>query len=299
MDEDEINRIYHDLKDFTKLVEPSQVSAGDKLVIGQDDRQDLYELGDSDIDNLRRKLASSTVILTDKKRLKQNVDGSWDLAMKHRRVNGFDPCSNERFGHQKVGGWCSGFLVAPDIIATAGHCINENTQMEHTAYIFGFSVDAAGAPSPSVFPDDHVYFGKELISHRNSKVLGDYAIVRLDKPVTIPDVTPLTIRDSGDLPLQERVGVIGYPSGLPVKIAFGKDTKVFSDDGTWLSANLDTYGGNSGSPVMNENGIVEGILVRGDPDYLINNSCFVSNVAPSSHASEIVTKASVFKDEIP
>lgn len=298
MDENEINRIYNDLEDFTKLIEPSELHANDKLVIGEDNRQDLYQLSNSDTDRLRRKLAASTVILTDRARLSQNADNSWNLTKRHRRVNNFDPCSNERFRDQKVGGWCTGFLVGADIIATAGHCIKSSTPMEKTAYIFGFSVNKEGDPSPSNFPADQVYFGKELIAHKNDKVHGDFAIVRLNRPVTYPEASPLSVRKTGNLPINSNVGVIGYPSGLPVKIAYGEETKVFSDDGTWLSANLDTYGGNSGSPVFNQEGVVEGILVRGDQDYIINNNCFVSNVAPSSHASEIVTKASVFKDKI-
>jgi hypothetical protein len=45
-------------------------------------------------------------------------------------------------------------------------------------------------------------------------------------------------------------------------------------------ANLDTYGGNSGSPVFNHRtGEVEGILVRGENDYVYDpgQGCQVSN----------------------
>ena len=52
--------------------------------------------------------------------------------------------------------------------------------------------------------------------------------------------------------------------------------------GKYFSANLDTYGGNSGSAVFNANtGVVEGILVRGATDYVSDPSqggCRVSNI---------------------
>lgn len=48
-------------------------------------------------------------------------------------------------------------------------------------------------------------------------------------------------------------------------------------------ANLDTYGGNSGSAVFNDRtGEVEGILVRGEVDYTYKGNCMVSNVCTDS-----------------
>ncbi len=60
--------------------------------------------------------------------------------------------------------------------------------------------------------------------------------------------------------------VIGHPSGLPTKVADG--AQVCTQKGTHFSANLDTYGGNSGSAVFNaKTNEVVGILVRGANDY--------------------------------
>ena len=71
--------------------------------------------------------------------------------------------------------------------------------------------------------------------------------------------------------------VIGHPSGLPTKVAEGASVR--SVDTAFFTANLDTYGGNSGSAVFNSlSGEVEGILVRGETDYVFDNerSCHSS-----------------------
>ncbi len=48
-------------------------------------------------------------------------------------------------------------------------------------------------------------------------------------------------------------------------------------------ANLDTYGGNSGSPVVDARTyVVEGILVRGEDDFVQNDGCYVSLVCPDA-----------------
>ena len=73
-----------------------------------------------------------------------------------------------------------------------------------------------------------------------------------------------------------------------------------SPDGYFV-ANLDTYGGNSGSAVFNAtSGKVEGILVRGENDYVWRGSCRVSNKCPADGCrGEDVTKVSALMDIIP
>jgi hypothetical protein len=53
----------------------------------------------------------------------------------------------------------------------------------------------------------------------------------------------------------------------------------------FFEANLDTFGGNSGSVVFAEDtGIAEGILVRGEPDWVwdAGNQCYLINQCPDT-----------------
>ena len=67
---------------------------------------------------------------------------------------------------------------------------------------------------------------------------------------------------SGKVKTAQGVYVIGHPCGLPLK--YVPDAEVRENAAaSFFVANLDTYGGNSGSPVFNaQNNKVEGILVR-------------------------------------
>jgi V8-like Glu-specific endopeptidase len=72
--------------------------------------------------------------------------------------------------------------------------------------------------------------------------------------------------------------VIGHPTGLPTKVSAGANVRSVND--VYFVANLDTFGGNSGSAVFNaETGEIEGILVRGERDYRYNSArgCYVPN----------------------
>ncbi len=72
--------------------------------------------------------------------------------------------------------------------------------------------------------------------------------------------------------------MIGHPTGIPTKVAGGAFVRDNSND-KFFVANLDTFGGNSGSAVVNsETGVVEGILVRGENDYVTEGGCSVPQV---------------------
>ncbi len=123
-------------------------------------------------------------------------------------------------------------------------------------------------------------------------------LVRLDRPV--PNHHPVTVRQSGKIVGGQSLFVIGHPNGLPTK--FADDAKVRENTpASYFVANLDTYGGNSGSPVFNrENYQVEGILVRGDTDFVSHNGCNVSMVCPNTGCrGEDVTRATVWAAKIP
>ncbi len=98
--------------------------------------------------------------------------------------------------------------------------------------------------------------------------------------------------------MQLPVFVLGHPSGLPTKFADGANVRDNSLAPSFL-ANLDTYGGNSGSPVFNaQTREVEGILARGEADFVIRKKCRASLVCPRSSnecAGEVVVRTAEFR----
>ena len=99
----------------------------------------------------------------------------------------------------------------------------------------------------------------------------------------------------------QSIGVVGYPAGLPVKYAASETTRIAHIEETHFIANLDAYGGNSGSPVINDAGHVVGILVRGANDFTIDWSkqCMKSVRRSDAVASEGVSAVQQFWGTVP
>jgi hypothetical protein len=179
---------------------------------------------------------------------------------------GYPLCQDESFRGQPValGGFCSAFLVGPDMIATAGHCVPAGPK-----YIaFGFDLESGGR-----IPANNLYRVTSAIANNAEREeSADFALYRLDRAVE--GRTPFSVDYSAMVEVGDPVHLIGHPSSLPQKLTLN-GTVLGRLEGL-LMMNLDAYGGNSGSPVVNsETGQVVGIFRGGSPDFTFDrqNRC--------------------------
>lgn len=256
-----------------------------KVIYGTDDRVDIF-VGDPNAD------ADSVVALFWDQTVVDNGDGTSTLMTKNfaieRRL-----CPEEPFQAQPFGAECSGFLVAEDIIATAGHCVNADN-VTNFRFLFGFRMLNA-SDAQVVINNAEIYRGVQLLGRQYVEDGPDWALVRIDRPV--PNHRIAHCRREGRIPNRQTVHVIGHPCGLPLKLAGGAAVRNNESD-TFFVANLDTYGGNSGSPVFNsDTHEVEGILVRGETDFVYHDGCNVSLVCPTTGCSgEHCTRTTEFTE---
>ena len=206
-------------------------------------------------------------------------------------------CSSEKYREQDTAAFCSGTLVGPDTVLTAGHCIQSAFDCQSTSFVFGFAVKAAGVLPRSVASSE-VYKCKQIIKQQRVDNGADFAVIQIDRQVT--NHRPLAVRPVGDVSLSDGLTVIGHPVGLPTKITTGGTIRSITPT-EYFVANLDTYGGNSGSAVINSStGLIEGVLVRGEQDFESKGGCTVSKVcADGTCRGEDVTKISVIRPFLP
>ena len=258
--------------------------ATNKVVYGTDDRRDIYQVSNV----LHKRLALSTAAMIQTNKI-QRSGATCSLDFDETLETGQNVCPAERFSQQPIGAMCSGFLVGPDTLVTAGHCLLSLGQIgfptaesvcRNFSWVFNYAIDSAGRDARRGINANSVYRCKSVV---NATLTGsrDFAVIKLDRAVT--GRAPLQFRTVGKVADSTPLVVIGHPSGLPSKVSAG--ARVLSNNAaTTFGANLDTFHGNSGSGVFNATtGQLEGILVQGKTDYRPNlnsnpRSCQVVNV---------------------
>lgn len=256
------------------------------VIYGDDNRHDYF----AETDPAIREAADSTVALMNESSLTPGPRGTVVIKGEpYGKTYGL--CETEAFWEQETAAFCSGFLVASDTIVTAGHCIANASECASTAIVFDFAYKAPGL-APKTVPERNVYRCKNIIHTESSSAGADFAVIKLDRAVV--DRHPLGLRRQGTPKVGDDLVVAGHPTGLPLKIAGGAKIRSTASQ-AYFVANLDTYGGNSGSAVFNARTLeVEGILVRGEQDFKWGpGRCMISNVCPSNGCrGEDVTKIS-------
>ncbi len=266
----------------------SSAFASDKSIYGIDNRRDVVET-----DPFTRKLARSVAAVFNG--LEAGADGLISLPLLGFGT-GYSLCPGEPFADQPTGSFCTASLVAPDLVLTAGHCAPSPASCRGKQFVFGFEMGAKGE-WPSRLPASDVYSCAEIIGFSNGETR-DFAVIRLDRPVAGRE--PLALNRQAPPEAGAGVFVIGTPLGLPLKMADGARVRSVQADS--FMTDLDTFGGNSGSPVFNtRTGLIEGIIIAGGQDLQLRDDVCVVNYlnAQDEGAGEQVAMASQFSSFIP
>lgn len=267
---------------LTLLSVPSMASVqSSQIVYGVDNRVEIFET-----DKTIQSLASSTAAMIQSHRLMQL--GDYIFLPPTSLSDTMNVCPSERFADQPAPAMCTGFLVGPDLLVTAGHCVLNDEVCSDRSWVFDFAVNESTGRADVLVDKNKVYNCKKVIESKLNMVdFEDYSLIQLDR--VVEGRTPLKYRSENSIDSFADIFVIGHPSGLPSKHAGGASV-VWNFSKHYFKTDLDTFGGNSGSAVFNEaTNVVEGILVRGVKDYVRENGCFVVNNVPQQ-ISNIVSQ---------
>ena len=241
-----------------------------RVIYGDDNRMDIENVLNPEI----QKLASSVAIRVGLNSvLLKSKTFSYDFVPKMTDPWGVGLCKDEKFAKQTSIGDCTGFLVGPDLLATAAHCVMNSDEIikkkqtrscARNAWIFDYKLESGKVKTKDISLDN-LYYCKHVVVG-DFRGFADFALIKLDRKVK--NRKPLKVRTMGRIKNSSELFTIGSPSGLPLKYA-GKATIITNKEREFFSASLDTFSGNSGSPVFNaKDNVVEGILVRGRTDYV-------------------------------
>lgn len=171
---------------------------------------------------------------------------------------GDDTRGFEGVGRIQIGAnsFCTGALVAPDLVLTAAHCMFSKTTGLMVAasdikFLAGWRNGRAeayrGARRAAVHPD-YVYSDRNKIA----RVGSDLALIRLDQPIRLPSIRPFTFNTTphpGD-----EVGVVSYARDRSEAPSLQEVCEVRKRDRYVLVMSCAAEFGASGAPVFSMGG---------------------------------------------
>lgn len=260
-------------------------STSSTVVYGDDDRKEVFE-----VDGPVRDLATRSIVAIVQKENLDETDRSNVRVLGESIGTTLGLCRSERFWDEPFAASCSATLVADDLVLTAAHCLG-NAMGGHSPmgaarackarrFVFGYYKDAPGEmhrlTSDDVFScAEPVVFRKQGAMIGSARVDLDFAVVRLDRPAT-PRFSPVKLRPNAEQLPGSSLTVLGFPSGMPLKIAGNGHVMSVRPEGDFFSATVDTFAGNSGSGIFDSKTLEQvGVLLGGEPDYERNGNCSV------------------------
>ncbi|KAL8903126.1 MAG: hypothetical protein Q9207_004129 [Kuettlingeria erythrocarpa] len=215
------------------------------------------------------------------------------------------------------GSWAiaTGWLIAPDLLVTAGHCAfdwgyNQGKLVEIKAYI--------GYHGKANVNDPNVQFrkGKRVTTtpgwlKSGNRRDADIALIKVDSP--FENIVPIGYAATPASGLA-KLGVVGYPGDLRDRKTEEAGANMYEsyESTSWslakneyrmLEYQVDTYGGNSGSPVFREGdttsigvhtygGLVNSATVLGEFGNLLDPYVTAINNPPTSELPNDMTEVS-------
>jgi len=245
-----------------------------------------------------------------------------------------DLCPGERFSAApQVNGACAAFLVKPDIMVTAGHCLYPDgtqtsaqrklVECKNRSVIMRWrESDNQGLPNGNLnVLERHIYSCASVLAHgdparQNPGSPADWVVFKLDRAVSggagtggpiTPAQEPLIVSKSNPSVSMTGLTSIGFPYGTTLKVDPGVRITTLNPPvrgvGTFLFEG-DIAPGNSGGPVLNSTGEILGLVSAAPPLVAVANPKKVGTKCmrecyPSARDGEPVCNSGLFGDPHP
>jgi protease YdgD len=152
------------------------------------------------------------------------------------------------------GGFCTGTLIAADLVLTAAHCVigPGGTPVDAGRITFqaGYADGASIVDAPvSRTVAAEGFSGREAAPLEET--LSDVALLQLASPIPTSLISPFVVSLPG---AGDEVSVVSYAQGREEALSWQRVCKVLDQQGGFIAVDCDVTFGSSGAPVLDRSG---------------------------------------------
>lgn len=155
-------------------------------------------------------------------------------------------------------GFCTGALIAPDLVLTAGHCLFDKetgaridpAQIEFLAGWRNGRAEAYRGVRRAIAHPDFIYGGEEKLE----RVAHDIALIELDQPIRLPSIQPFAT--AAQPVTGAEVGIVSYARDRADAPSLQEVCTVLGQKPRMLVLSCDVDFGSSGAPIFS---VVDGV----------------------------------------
>lgn len=213
-----------------------------------------------------RNISESVAMVVERSNLIKISPTTYQLNVATSLGNRYNLCHDQAFFNQRVVGVGTAFITDKKQMITAAHVFPG--PLKDYAIVFGYHVINQLGTAETSIDAKNVYYPDKIIKRYDDL---DLVVFETDRELNRP---VLAWEKSAALHNGNEIYMLGYPMGLPEKLAINAD---ITDNANryFFYTSLDSFQGNSGSPIFNfETHKIIGVLVSGMVDYELHGDCY-------------------------